>query len=111
MNNKESNLIFIPPTEISENGDNYTITMEIPGLDKADIKIWLENNELTVIAEKKLDSEGRLYAERIGGSFARWFVLPENVEAAKMEAEYVDGVIKIVIPKSEKSRARTITIK
>ncbi len=111
INVNKTDMIFIPPTEISESRDNYTITMEIPGLDKADIKIWSEGNKLMVTAEKKLDTEGRLYAERIGGKFARWFVLPEDCESAKVEAEYVDGLIKIVIPKSEKSKAKTITIK
>ena len=47
---RKTDMIFIPPTEIIESRDGYTITMEIPGLDKADIRIWSENNKLMAVS-------------------------------------------------------------
>lgn len=111
MMNLNSIQAFVPPTEIKESRDNYQISLEIPGLDKGDIKIWSEAGKLTVTAEKKLDTEGRLYGERVAGQFMRQFLLPQDAEMAKVEADYVDGVIRITIPKAESAKPKTIKIK
>jgi HSP20 family protein len=91
-----------PDVDIIETADNYLFKFEIPGMHKNDIKIWLENNTLTVSGEKKIpDNSDRLLAERSFGNFARTFKLPAPVDKDKVSAELVDGVLAITLSKAK----------
>lgn len=99
------------PVEIKETEKDYQIAMEIPGSARDDIKIWNENGVLTITGEKKIPESNRLWAERTGGQFTRTFQLPADIEAGKIEASYQDGVLSVIVPKSEKAQPKTIAIK
>lgn len=99
------------PVEIKETEKDYQVIMEVPGSARDDIKIWQENGILTITGEKKLPETNRLWAERVGGQFTRTFQLPADVEIGKIEASYQDGVLNVVIPKTEKTQPKTIAIK
>jgi len=99
------------PVEIKETEKDYRVIMEVPGSAKDDIKIWQENGILTITGEKKIPEINRVWAERVGGQFTRTFQLPADVEIGKIEASYQDGVLSVVIPKSEKTQPQTIAIK
>jgi HSP20 family protein len=89
-----------PVVDISESDENLTLSFEIPGAAKDDIKIWIANDLLTISGEKKgePDSE-RLIAEREFGRFERSFKLPGAVDRNNVLAELVDGILTIKLPK------------
>ncbi|HQE94619.1 MAG TPA: Hsp20/alpha crystallin family protein [Candidatus Marinimicrobia bacterium] len=108
-------LAFSPAVDIIEEDKAYNIQVELPGMNKDDIKIAVKDNYLTISGEKKRESkvEDKNYqrTERIYGSFQRSFRLDDSVEADKIEAEFKDGVLNIVIPKKKESLAKQIEVK
>ncbi len=106
---------FSPRVDISENDKNLFIDAEIPGVDKKDLKITLQDNILTVEGEKKILDERKENdthrTERIYGSFKRSFTLPENVDPDKIDAQFKDGVLHITLKKVEPKEAKEKVIK
>jgi len=108
----------LPSVNIKENDSGYHFEVLAPGFKKEDFKIEMENEVLSISAEvdSKTDSaeEGFLRKEFQFSSFKRTFSLPENlVDAEKVAAQYVDGVLSITLPKKEEAKpkpARTIAI-
>lgn len=110
----DGELLRSPETEVVETETNLRVLMEIPGVRRDDLEIGLEANVLTVRATKHPErNEGDRYhlAERRYGTFSRSFVLPRDVDAEGIDAEYVDGVLRITVPKSEKARRRRIEVR
>jgi len=105
---------WVPPTDVSEDTGSIEITMELAGVDPDDVRISLENNVLTIRGEKRQEDEQddeRVHRiERIYGMFQRTFVLPNTVEADRIEARYENGVLTVRIPKSERARPREIPV-
>jgi HSP20 family protein len=109
---------WIPPFEITETEKAMMMTVELPGLDKNDVKIDISDNVLTLRGEKKAehtekDEKKEFYLEeRSYGVFERSFTLPPTVNVEKVSAEFEKGVLKITLPKSEvvKPRGREIAI-
>jgi HSP20 family protein len=94
-----------PDVDISETDKELRFSFENPGALRDDVKIWLENDILTVSGEKKTDDNDRserLVCERSFGKFERSFRLPEPVDRNKVVAELVDGVLEIILPKAKK---------
>ncbi len=98
-------------TDIKDAGDKFILNIEIPGIDKKDIKIVLEDGELTITAsfdrnEKEEDEEGKyIHFERASGTFSRTFFVGRDVKKADIKASTDNGVLKILIPKKEKEEA------
>ncbi len=105
---------FIPKVDIVENPASFEIHFAVPGLNKEDFKIELNDNYLTVSGERKFtdDKKDRTYhsIETHYGSFSRSFTLPENVDGGKINAKYNNGILELNIPKDEK-KALKQTIK
>jgi HSP20 family protein len=99
------------PVEIKETEKDYQISLEIPGSARDDIKMWHEAGILTITGEKKIPETNRIWAERTGGQFSRTFQLPSDIKLDKIEANYQDGVLNVVIPKAEQAQPKTIEIK
>lgn len=102
-----------PDADIQETKEGFTISLEIPGAARDDIKIWLENNTITISGEKKKDtsSENRVISEeRTFGNFQRAFRLPQSVDRNNIKARFVDGVLIIGIPKAAEAQGKTIAI-
>jgi len=105
-----------PIVDIEESDTLYLIRADVPGVDKKDIDIRLENGVLSITGEKHTEKETgkgtkRHRTERYSGSFARRFTLPTAVQADKVDATYKDGVLSLMIPKAEESRPKAIDIK
>lgn len=87
-----------------------------PGIDASKLEVSVDKGLLTVAGERapgtpEADENTSIYArERFAGSFRRVVSLPEDVDASRVEASYRDGVLRIVVPKREQSRARRIAI-
>jgi HSP20 family protein len=105
---------WLPSVDITEDGDKLTLTAEIPGVKKEDVKISLNNGILTIEGEKKQTKEEKTdstyRSERYYGKFTRSFNLTSEIDAEKIKADYDSGILKITLPKSEKVKPRQITI-
>ncbi|MBN1596422.1 Hsp20/alpha crystallin family protein [candidate division FCPU426 bacterium] len=106
---------WLPAVEIVEKKDSYEMEVELPGVDKKDVKLKLDDNVLTIEGEKKAlqDAEGDDYkvCERCYGTFSRSFTLPYTADKNKIAAEYKNGILHLSIAKSEQSKPKEIDIK
>ena len=97
---------FVPKVDILEDEKAYEIHMAVPGLNKEDFKIDLNDNFLTISGERKFTREKKENnyhsIETQYGNFSRSFSLPENVDVNKINAKYNNGILELVIPKDEK---------
>lgn len=104
------------PVNIKENESNYNIEVVAPGFEKADFNVHLDQNILTISAEKnnetKEDNENQIRREYNYRSIKRSFTLDEKIDAAGIEAKYINGVLILNLPKKEpvKAPAKEITI-
>jgi HSP20 family protein len=101
--------------DISETKNNLIVSAEVPGIEPGDLDISLSGNRLTIKGEKKQIKEEKDESyhriERRYGSFSRTIELPVEVDSSKVDATYKNGILKIVLPKVEKEKAREIKIK
>ena len=105
--------VFLPTTDIYETDQGLTVVMEMPGVDKANVDIGLENGVLTVEGRIDFSKYGDLqpvYTEYNIGNYRRSFSLPETVDQEKISAEMKDGVLTLTLPKAEKAKPRKIAI-
>jgi HSP20 family protein len=97
---------FVPKTDVVESANAYEVHLAVPGLNKEDFNIEVNDNYLTVSGERKFQNEKKEKSyhaiETHYGSFSRSFTLPENVDASKINAKYNNGILEITIPKDEK---------
>ena len=105
---------WTPAVDIREEDNRYLLTADIPGVNRKDIEITLEEGVLTVKGERnteaKVAEQGYRRRERSHGTFMRQFTLPDTVNTTEISASAADGVLEITIPKQEKPEARKITV-
>ncbi|SDU20731.1 Hsp20/alpha crystallin family protein [Desulfobacula phenolica] len=102
-----------PRTNLLENGDNFEVQTEIPGISKDDLNIKIQGNYLEISGKRSVDTpEGYKThcRERCGSTFSRSFTLPDDVNADKVEATLKDGILYLTLPKSEVANPKQITI-
>lgn len=103
-----------PRVDIHENDKEILLDVEVPGIDKKDIKVEVKNGTLTLSGERKderkTDSSECCRSERYYGRFERSFSLPDIVETAKVSAEYKNGVLTLTLPKTEKAKPKEIQV-
>ena len=101
----------IPAVNVTDNKDNYLVSVAAPGMKKNDFKINIEGNMLSINCEKEETKEEKekkyTRKEYSYSSFSRSFTLPEDVLRQKIEATYEDGVLNVKLPKSEESKKTT----
>jgi HSP20 family protein len=106
---------LVPAFDISENDNDFVVTAELPGIDIKDVDITIAEGILTVKGEKKHEkeenTEGYHRIERRYGSFSRSFRIPGKIETDKIDANYKDGVLKVLLPKAEGTETKKIEIK
>ncbi|MFB3915315.1 MAG: Hsp20/alpha crystallin family protein [Terriglobales bacterium] len=105
---------FVPPVDVYEDEHNITLKMEVPGIDQKDIDVRLENNVLTVHGERKFEKdekqENYQRIERSYGSFTRSFTLPSTVDTDNVNADYENGVLKIMLAKKAEAKPKQIKV-
>ena len=112
-----ANLMRAPASDVVETENEIRVTVEMPGIRPEDLSVDLENNVLTIRGEKqeerKEGEEGSTWhlSERRYGSFSRSFVLPRDVDQEGIRADFENGILKVVVPKAEKSRRRRIDVR
>ena len=105
---------WMPAVDIREENNQYLLTADIPGVNRKDIEITLEEGVLTVKGERNTETDvseqGYRRRERTHGTFMRQFTLPDTVNATGISASARDGVLEIMIPKQDKPEARKISV-
>lgn len=104
---------IIPPANISAGNNEYLVELEMPGVDQSGLDITVEGDELTIVGWRKNQSiEGDLcYCESAQADYRRVFEIGPDVDAAKINAEMNQGVLRLRLPKSEKAKPRRIEVK
>jgi len=97
-----------PSADISETKKEFLIKAELPGVEKSDIHVTVNDGALTIEGEhkrhKEEDDETYHRVENFYGKFARTFSLPDNVDESKIQAQCKDGVLKVHLPKSKATK-------
>ena len=98
--------VFTPRVDVIENETSYEVQLAVPGLNKEDFKIEVNDNYLTVSGERKFTNEKKEKnfhsIETQYGSFERSFKVPAHVDSEKINARYNNGILELTIPKDEK---------
>jgi HSP20 family protein len=105
---------WMPSVDISETDNSYLVKAEIPGVNKDDVKVTIEDGMLTLQGERKQEREegGKKYhrIERSYGCFMRSFRLPDDADESAAKAEFKDGMLNITLNKSKMSRSNAVNV-
>ncbi len=108
-------LVWLPSVDVSETKNDIVVKAELPGMDPKDIDVTLSDGHLMIKGQKKHEKEEKdedyHFVERSYGSFVRAVHLPTQVKNEKISASYKNGVLKIVLPKSEEAKTKGVKIK
>ena len=102
--------------DVSEKKDAYVVKADLPGVKKDDINVRIDGNIVQIDAEVKQEKETKgsddkvLRSERYYGSVSRTFSLSQDVDDAKAEAKYADGVLTLELPKKTTTASRKLTV-
>ncbi len=112
---KFKNSIWSPRADIIEEKDNYSLQIDLPGIEPEQVKINFKEGKLSINGERKAEekTEGKNFhrVERSYGNFYRAFELPETIQADKISANFKNGLLLITIPKAEEVKPKEIEIK
>jgi len=101
-------------TDVTDEGDYFLLEADLPGMEKKDITLEIQDNNLIIRAERKAKTEHTddkiVRMERSYGSYQRSFGIA-GVDADKIQASYTDGVLQVTLPKLEKKKARRLEIR
>ena len=105
---------WLPACNIDENENQYLVTVDIPGVTKDNVKVEFHDGALVISGEKhserKEDKGTRHLEERTSGSFRRWFMLPGEIDAGKIQASFENGVLRVTALKSAAGKPKQIPI-
>ena len=101
--------------DVTESDGAYQVTADLPGVKKEDIQVAIDGAQVTLSAEVKREKDvaegGRLlHSERVYGKVTRSFSLPQELDEAKAEAKFRDGVLELTLPKKAAAARKAITI-
>jgi len=107
-----------PPTikmDVKEQGDNYLVHAELPGVKKEDIHVVVDGNQVSISAEMKQEKEIKegeriLRSERYFGKVSRSFQLGQEIDDAKAAAKFNEGVLELTLPKRAASPNKRLTV-
>ncbi len=105
---------WTPSADISETDKAYVIKAEIPGVQKEDVKVTIQEGMLTIQGERKMEKEEKdkkfHRIERSYGSFMRSFRVPDDADESAVTAEFKDGVLNVTLNKSERPKPKSIDV-
>ncbi len=102
----------MPAASVAEDGDNYILKVEMPGVNKEGLDIAVENNEMTITGRRSLPAvEGTLiHRESRLENFRRAFELDPSIDTGKIAAKIEQGVLTLTLPKAEQVKPRKIAV-
>lgn len=105
---------FVPRVEVSDDGQSYKVHCELPGCRKEDISLDVHDNALMIQGETKqkrdVNKDNVKFSERRYGKWTRSIALPQRVDKNKVSAKFEDGILEVVLPRTEEEQKRRITI-
>ncbi len=105
---------FVPRVDIMDEKDYMSVVAELPGMNKEDVKVLVEDGVLTISGERKTETEKNeanyLRSELSYGSFSRSFTLPDHLDTDKIAADYINGILTVTIPKLEKAKPKEVKV-
>jgi HSP20 family protein len=105
---------WTPSADISETDTAYLIKAEIPGVNKEDVKVTIQDGMLTIQGERKMEKEEKdkkfHRIERSYGSFMRSFRVPDDADESAVKAEFKDGVLNVTLTKSAKAKPKAVNV-
>ena len=105
--------VFVPATDIYESQDALTVILEMPGVEKDNIDVRVEEGMLNIegrLNPSKYEGLLPLYTEYNIGHYARSFRLSSKIDQSKIAADLKDGVLSLTLPKAEQAKPRTIKV-
>ena len=101
--------------DVAEKNGAYKVTADLPGVKKDDIHVTIDGSQVTLAAEVKQEKEASqdervLHTERTYGKVTRSFTLPQEIDEAKVEARFANGVLELTLPKKAAAQRKQITI-
>jgi HSP20 family protein len=101
--------------DVTEKNGAYKVTADLPGVKKEDIQVTIDGAQVTLAAEVKQEKETAkdervLHAERTYGKVTRSFTLPQEIDEARVEARFRDGVLELELPKKAAAQRKQVTI-
>lgn len=109
-----SRRVYVPRVDIREAGDQVVLTADMPGVDENSVDITLEKNVLTIEGRVEMERPNGYelaYAEYGIGDYHRTFALSNEVDQSRIEATVRNGVLRLVLPKSEVAKTRKIAVR
>ena len=102
---------FIPDVDVLESDKTYELHLAVPGFNKNDFNLEVDDKLLTVSGERKFEEKqsNKTFksVQTSYGSFQRTFTVPENIDATKIEAHYNNGILEVIVPKDETKVLKT----
>ena len=111
--NRQATEQFVAPAAtVLENAEGYTLEVEMPGVSRENLEMWVGNNELTILGRRSMPSvEGTLiHRESRPENFRRSFELDPSIDAGKISAKIEQGVVTLTLPKTEQVKPRKIAL-
>jgi HSP20 family protein len=102
---------WFPPADIYETEKDFTIAVDLPGIERDALEINLDDDRLVIRGARAAEGEAQRRAERPHGRFLRRFGVPASVDQKGISAEYKDGVLRVRLPKRKEPKARRVEIK
>lgn len=112
MKENSKNLsVAVPLVDIYENDEAILLHADMPGVSKEQIAVNIDNGKLTLSGIRELSQDGAVQWDEIGEvEYQRTFSVPQSIDVAHVEAEYQEGVLKLVLPKSAAAKPRLVEI-
>jgi len=111
---RENQVTWYPAADIYETQEEYVFKLEVPGLEKEDIKIELNSGTLSIAGERKeekdVKKEDYHRVESYSGKFCRSFTLPRNIDSKKINATIKNGILELRVPKADEAKPKSIPI-
>jgi HSP20 family protein len=106
---------WTPAVDVYEDEDSFLIKLELPEVNRDDVKVSLNEGTLSIAGERRVENEEKREnyhrVERSYGQFYRSFTLPPNVNTEAINAQFKDGVLRLTLPKREEAKPKQIEVK
>lgn len=106
---------WTPAVDVYEDQDAFLIKLELPEVNRNDVKVNLDDNTLSISGERRVENEEKREnyhrVERSYGQFYRSFTLPPNVDTSAINAQFKDGMLRLSLPKKEEAKPKQIEVK
>ena len=106
---------FTPSVDFVEGENEFTVTVDLPGLKPEEVKVEFKDGSLWITGERREEKEekGKTFhrVERSYGEFRRVLPLPAEVKEGEIEAKFTDGVLRVAVPKAEEAKTKQIEVK